>query len=227
MCGRFSLATPPDVLAQQFEIPEVPELEPRYNIAPTQDVPIVRVTDGAAPREMVLVRWGLVPWWADDPSIGNRLINARAETAATTPAYRDAFSERRCLVVADGFYEWRKENGRKQPYFIRLRSGGPMGFAGLWDRWRDKVKGDKLQSCTIVTTNASPTIRELHDRMPVIVPPVDYDRWLDPTVHLRSRLKDILQPYPEGELEAFPVSTRVNRPENEGPENVEPVGPKL
>ena len=247
MCGRFSLASHPDTLAEQFELHEVPDLKPRFNIAPSTDVPVVRTTDAEAPREMVLVRWGLVPWWADDPSIGNRMINARSETVDTTPAFRDAFKERRCLVPADGFYEWQKVNGGKQPYHIRidpeapdaalpefLRGDGdaetkrpdliPMAFAGLWERWRDE-DGNRLLSCTILTTKPNDLIRPIHDRMPVVVGPQDYARWLDPRTGSKEDLQDILKPPPPAWLRAVPVSTKVNRPENDGPELLEPVEP--
>ncbi|MBI3462160.1 MAG: SOS response-associated peptidase [Planctomycetes bacterium] len=163
MCGRFTLRTSARDVAEEFGLIEVPDLFPRYNIAPTQPVPVVR-----KPRQLDFLRWGLIPPWADDPKIGSRMINARAETVATTPAFRRAFQTRRCLVIADGFYEWQN----RVPFLIHRRDHRPFAFAGLWDRWKG------IDSCTIITTDPNDLIRPLHDRMPVILAPEDYDRWL-------------------------------------------------
>jgi putative SOS response-associated peptidase YedK len=210
MCGRYSLRKPTREIAGEFDLADVPELPPRYNIAPTQDVPVVRLAPDRQRREFGLLRWGLIPSWADDPGIGNRLINARGETVAGKPAFRRAFQTRRCLIVADGFFEWRKTDGRKQPYFIHRKDDRPFAFAGLWERW---ARGDEpVESCTIITTEANELMQPIHDRMPVIVPCSAYDLWLDPTVKDLSRLETLLSPDPELELEAYPVSTLVNSP---------------
>ncbi|HEX8199940.1 MAG TPA: SOS response-associated peptidase, partial [Isosphaeraceae bacterium] len=210
MCGRYTLRAPNREVAAAFDLPEVPEIPARYNIAPTQPVPAVRTTPDGIGRELVSLRWGLIPSWADDPAIGNRMINARAETVASKPAYRRPFRTRRCLIVGDGFYEWRQHDGRKQPYYIRRKDDRPFAFAGLWDQWgRD---AEVVRSCTIITTEANELMAPIHDRMPVIVPPAAYGLWLDPAVLDPGPLREVLRPYPPGELEAFPVSTFVNRP---------------
>ena len=211
MCGRFSLKTPSKVLAKAFKI-EVPTLPLRYNIAPTQQVAAVRSRpDG---RELALLKWGLVPSWAKDASIGSRMINARAETVAEKPAYRWAFRRRRCLVPADGFYEWKREGGSKQPYHFRMRDEQPFAFAGLWERWRGEL-GEVIDSCTIITTEANELLAPVHDRMPVILPPEAYDTWLDDEFTDALALGGLLRPYPAEAMERFPVSTRVNSPKND------------
>ena len=179
MCGRFLLHTPVDTLQRAFGFAERPNLRPRYNIAPTQTVPIVRQKDGGG-RELALVRWGLIPSWAKEAGIGGRLINARAETVAEKPAFRGAFRKRRALVPADGFYEWRKREGDrpKQPLLVRRRDGQPFAFAGLWEHWRGPE--GEVETCTILTTEANAALAPIHDRMPVILDPACYDRWLDP-----------------------------------------------
>jgi putative SOS response-associated peptidase YedK len=219
MCGRYNLTAPPERLAHVFCVPDIPPLQPRYNIAPTQNVLIVRQ---AAVREGVLVRWGLVPSWSDDLKIGYKLINARGETVATKPSFRSAFKHRRCLVVADGFYEWKKVGKAKQPYHIHLTNNSPFAFAGLWEYW-ESAEGESVESCTIVTTTANDVMKPLHDRMPVILGPAHYDRWLDPQHYDREALQTLLVPYPKKGLTAVPVSTFVNRPRNEGPKCVEPL----
>jgi putative SOS response-associated peptidase YedK len=213
MCGRYLLTTPVDALSQLFRFGERPNLGPRYNIAPTQDVPVVRRSRDGARRELILVRWGLVPWWADDPRIGNRLINARAETLERTPAFRDAYRRRRCLVPADGFFEWRKEGRRRQPLLIRRRDLAPFAFAGLWERWK-QPDGGVLRSCTIVTCPANALLAPVHDRMPVILAEPDHDVWLNSETDGRP----LLRPCPADWLEAIPVSSRVNSPANDDPE---------
>jgi len=173
MCGRFTLRSSPASIAQVFGLVDVPDLLPLFNIAPTQPVAVVRQRANDRVKELVFLRWGLIPAWADDPSIGNRLANARSETVATKPSFRSAFRSRRCLVVADGFYEWQKTNGHKQPYFVGLQSDRPFGLAGLWERWE---KGDEpVESCTILTTDANELMQPIHERMPVILPPDQYD----------------------------------------------------
>jgi putative SOS response-associated peptidase YedK len=170
---------------------------------------IRQAVDGTA-RECVALRWGLVPSWADDPAVGNRLINARAETVASKPSFRAAFRQRRCLVPADGFYEWQKQAGKKQPFYIHLRGGGPFAFAGLWERWQGA--DEPIESFTIVTTEANELVRSLHERMPVILPREAYKHWLDPAYAKLEELQALLRPYPAEEMAAFPVSTRVNSP---------------
>ena len=218
MCGRFSLGVDTDRLVAAFGIASVAEPhEPRYNIAPTQPVPaVVRGEDGL---RLGALRWGLVPHWADDPGIGSRLINARSETVDRKPAFRDAFRERRCWVLADGFYEWREQDGRKVPVHFHLPDGAPFAFAGIWDRWR-RDQGEVV-SCTLLTTEPSDDVRPVHDRMPVILPADVRERWLDPDAD-PSDLKALLRPFP-GTLEGHAVSTRVNSPENDDPSLIEPA----
>lgn len=218
MCGRFTLRTPAKEIAEQFALFSAPDLTPRYNIAPSQQVAAVRVAHNDG-RELVWLRWGLVPSWADDSAVGYKMINARGESVATKPSFRNDFKARRCLVVADGFYEWQKTGGKKQPYYIRLKSGRPFAFAGLWEHWGRE--GKEIDSCTIITTDANELMEPLHDRMPVIVAASDYDLWLDPAVKDVERLQALLQPYPPGEMEAYPVSTVVNNPRNETEKCVE------
>ena len=207
------MRAPASVIAEQFSLFEVPLLKPRFNIAPTQPVPVVRMTpQQAAPqREFVLLHWGLVPSWAKDSTIGNRMINARVETAADKPAFRTALRRRRCLIVADGFYEWQKAGKRRQPMFIHLRDDRPLAFAGLWESW-EGADHSALESCTILTTAANDLVRPIHDRMPVIVAPADYARWLDPAVQSPEPILPLLRPYPSEPMEAYAVSTRVNSP---------------
>ena len=211
MCGRYTVRGILPV-AELFGISLPPAFQqPRYNIAPTQDVLVVRTArDGAgAGRRGDLMRWGLVPSWAPDRSVGNRMINARAETAAAKPAFRDAMKRRRCLVPADGFYEWKAAPGsrRKQPHLIKMKGDRPFGFAGLWDTW---WRGDeKLESFTILTTTPNEIVAPVHDRMPVIVPPEHFDRWLDPAVGAAG-VGDLLRPYPAGEMESVPAGNEVN-----------------
>jgi len=220
MCGRFTLRTSPAVLAEIFEVLRMPDFEPRYNIAPTQQVVAVRQNPALKHREAALLRWGLVPSWADDPSIGNRLINARADTVATKPSFRSAFKSRRCLVLADGFYEWQKIGSRKQPYLITLRNGAPFAFAGLWESW--KKAEPPLESCTLITTDANAVLEPIHDRMPVILPEEHYDAWLNPATPA-AELQELLKPYPASEMQSQPVSTLVNNPRNDSPECVRPL----
>jgi len=222
MCGRYTVRSIQPV-AELFGISLPPEFQPRYNVAPTQDVLVVRSAskeETNAARRGDLLRWGLVPSWADDPSMGNRMINARAETAATRPAFRDAMKRRRCLVPADGFYEWQKQEGsaRKQPHLIRMADDRPFGFAGLWDTWR---RGDEmLETFTILTTSPNELVAPIHDRMPVIVASQDFDRWLDPKVDAAG-VADLLKPCPAEQMRAGPVGLGVNNPKNDDPSCVE------
>jgi putative SOS response-associated peptidase YedK len=220
MCGRYMLTSPVEALRQLFMFEQRPNLMPRYNIAPTQDVPIVRLTRDGSARELVTVRWGLVPFWADDLSIGNRLINARCETVHTMRAFREAYSRRRCLVPADGFFEWQKQGKLRQPFLIRRKDQVPFAFAGLWERWRQPGADDAVvRSCTIITCPANDLVAPLHDRMPVILAPDAHARWLDPKTDARYLLK----PCPSAWLEAFPVDRRLNSPNNDDPECIQPT----
>lgn len=224
MCGRYSITTPLEAVQRLFKVAERPNMPARYNVAPTQDVPAVRLGgDGA--RHLVSLRWGLIPFWAKEAAIGQRMINARSESAPTKPAFRAAFRRRRCLVVADGFYEWRKPAGKgeaKQPYRVTLKDGGPFAFAGLWEHWRDPQDGTEIESCTILTTDANGVVAPLHDRMPVIVDPADYDTWLD-TGGEPDAAAALLKPYPGDAMRAYPVSRRVNNVANDGPDLIEPL----
>jgi putative SOS response-associated peptidase YedK len=221
MCGRYTLKADREVLAEQFDLLEVPELVPRYNVAPSQGVPVVRLADGAG-RRLDLLRWGLVPSWADDPAIGNRMINARAETVAEKPAYRSAFRRRRCLVVADDFYEWATAAGKggKVPHYFRLANGEPFAFAGLWEQGS---KGDEpVESCALLTTEANDVVAPVHDRMPVILAPDDYARWLDPGAG-PAELQALLVPY-GGAMVAHAVGRLVNDPRHDDLRCIEPAG---
>ena len=220
MCGRYTLRTPVEKLAEEFGIDASSvELPPNYNVAPTQEVAAVLSEGGE--RRLELLRWGLIPSWADDPGIGSRMINARAETAPEKPSFRRAFRERRCLIPADGFYEWKRMNGAKQPFYIRMKEGRPFAFAGLWESWKDNG-GPEIRSCAILTTGPNALAGEIHDRMPVILPAGSYDAWLDPEAE-KEELVALLAPYPEAEMEAYPVSRFVNSPSNNDPRCIEPA----
>lgn len=228
MCGRYTLTTPGEVIAEIFELPEAPEVTARYNVAPTQEVAAIRSDEECGGRQLVHLRWGLVPHWADDPAIGNRMINARAESVADKPAFRTSFQKKRCLVLADGFYEWQKlAGGKKQPWYFRLASGAPFAFAGLWASWHEQAPGSDrapLETCTVLTTDANALVAKSHHRMPVILAPEDLDLWLDPRVRDRERLEAALGPFDPDRMIAFPVSTRVNTPANDDPSVIEPLG---
>ena len=216
MCGRFSLFVPPGILEERFDAEVAGTYVPRYNVAPRDDVAAIRNDD---PETIDALSWGLVPDWVDDPDDFPRPINARAETVAEKPSFRDAFAERRCLVLADGFYEWTGRRGSKQPYRIVRTDGEPFAFAGLWETWGSN--GGTLRTTTIVTTAANETVGAIHDRMPVILERDEERPWLsggDPDV-----LQSMLHPYPDGELDAYPVSTAVNDPSHDSPDVVEPV----
>lgn len=223
MCGRFTLATPPDQIAELFDVPEVPSVEARYNIAPTQDVPVCRQPGPGATRQIDLLRWGLVPFWADDLKIGNRMINARSETASSKPAYRTAFKRRRCLVPATGFFEWKKENGGKQPYLFRREDGAPFAFAGLWEHWSDDETGEVAETFTILTCAANELVAPVHKRMPVVLRPDDFGFWLDPSNDDVAALDELAGPWPPAGFEAYPVSRDVNSPRNDNATLVEPL----
>lgn len=224
MCGRYTLTSPGEVVAEIFELPDVPPILPRYNLAPTQEAAVVRVAAPGAPRTLDRLRWGLIPWWAKDPAIGNRMINARAESAADRPAYRDSFRRWRCLVPADGFYEWKKLAAKsKQPYLIRRQDRLPFAFAGLWSSWRGPESDRPVETFTILTTEPNDLLRPLHDRMPVILDRRDFAAWLDPANRDLARLQALLAPAPTGGWEAVPVSRAVNSPDHDEPDCIEPL----
>lgn len=215
MCGRYTLSVPAETLAQHFGLETVPDVSPRFNIAPTQAAPVVRLSTAAEAPVLDFLRWGLVPSWAKDASGAGRLINARSETAAEKPSFRSAMRHRRCLVPADGFYEWRAEGGVKQPYRIVRPDGAPFAFAGLWERWG---KGDEpLETFTILTTAANATLAPLHERMPVILDPADYALWLDPTAVDVALVEPLLVPAADDALVFYPVARAVNVVGNDDP----------
>ena len=219
MCGRFTLRTPAGAIVEQFHLRGELQLPLRFNIAPSQPIAAVRQTVAGGERELAMLRWGLIPFWAKEAAIGNRMINARSETLAEKPSFRAAYKNRRCLIVADGYYEWQKRESGKQPYYFHRQDDGPFAFAGLWERW-DKGP-EPIESCTIITTDANELSRPIHDRMPVILSPEKYDLWLDPEFEETAPLQPLLQPYPSDDLVAEPVSTHVNRPTNDDPRCIE------
>ena len=221
MCGRFTLRANLNRLLMEFEAEARHEYQPnpRYNVAPTQQILTISLIDGK--RAIMARRWGLVPFWAADPKIGNSLINARAETVAEKPAFRNSFKKDRCLVIADGFYEWKKLDAKKkQPYFIHLKDDRPFAFAGLAAHWD---KAGEINSATIITTDANQLMAPIHDRMPVILPKESIQLWLDPEFQDKPELLSLLKPYPEEEMVATPVSTLVNSPKNEDPCCINPL----
>lgn len=226
MCGRYSLTTPAEAVRRLLRYPERPNLRPRANIAPTQDVAAVRLerrdSETAPAVHFVWLRWGLIPSWAKDAAIGSRMINARAESVADKPAFRAAFRQRRCLIAADGFYEWRSEGGQKQPYRVALADGGPFAFAGLWERWTKGADGAPVESCTIVTTEANERLRPIHPRMPVILDPADFDAWLDPDTP-GPEAQALLRPFPGDRLTAYRVSRLINNVANDDPSLIAPI----
>lgn len=226
MCGRFSLASGNDILFNRFLLdPESEaEIRPRYNIAPGQDAPVVVVRDGA--RRLEMMHWGLIPFWAKDESIGNRLINARSETITEKQSFKNPFKRRRCLVPADGFYEWRKEpGGGKTPMRITLKSREPFAFAGLWEAWKHPQRG-VIHSFTITTIGPNDLMAAIHDRMPVILLPEHENDWLNPDIHDEDLLRSFLKPYPAAGMESFEVSTLVNSPANDSPDCIAPAAEK-
>ena len=223
MCGRFTLAVETSELQTAFpflNVPESTQLAPRYNVAPTQDVAVV-ANNGEHTLEMF--HWGLIPGWAKDTSIRNRMINARAETLAEKPSFRAAYKRRRCLILADGFYEWRKDaGGKKTPMYIQLKSREPFAFAGLWEVWHAD-QDDQILSCTIITTTPNALMEKIHDRMPVILDPQHYEQWLDAGEQTPDTLDKLLKPFAASKMKAYAVSTAVNRPANDSLANIAPV----
>ena len=258
MCGRFTLRASASVIAEQFALFELPPFTARFNIAPSQPVPVIRlqpeqresqrgcektgtgsvptrtshveIASGTVPvpicsqpqRELVWLQWGLIPSWAESPALGSRLINARAESAAEKPAFRTALRRRRCLVVADGFYEWQTVDGAKQPYFIHLRDDRPFAFAGMWEAW-ESPDHSMLETCTLITTEPNEVMRPIHNRMPVILSPDAYATWLNPAIQEPRRLASLLVPYSGNALQAHAVGSFVNTPSNDSPRCIEPV----
>ena len=221
MCGRFSLFAPGELIAQQFGVIVDHDIEPRYNIAPTQPVAAIRLTQDGAEREFTYLKWGLIPSWAKDPKIGSRMINARSETAAEKPSFRAAFKRRRCLIPATGFYEWQRLEDSKQPMFIYAEDGSSFGLAGLWEIWY-APDGSSVQSCTILTTEPNELMTPIHNRMPVIIDPQDYSMWLDPGPNPQDALH-LMRPYEAQKMAAYPVSTAVNNPRNEDFQCIQPI----
>jgi len=222
MCGRYAVTSAPEAIRALFGYPEQPNFPPRYNVAPTQPIAIVRLIDGK--RQFALVRWGLLPSWVKDPKNFSLLINARGESLTDKPAFSAAVKRRRCLVPADGFYEWKTSRVGKQPYFVRAKSGGPIAFAGLWETWMGP-NGEELETAAIVTTRANRTLDEIHDRMPVVVPPEAFNLWLDcANVDVETAMT-LVAPAPDAVLEAYTVSSAVNRTANDNPALLEPRPP--
>ena len=224
MCGRYTLHHSPEEIEERFDVePEEEWLSPRYNIAPSQIVPVIRhAQSGDSRRQMIGCRWGLIPYWAKDPKIGNNLINAKAETIAEKPSFKQPFQKRRCLIPADGFYEWRKQGkAPSQPMYVRRRDGALFAFAGLWEQWKSP-EGAAVETCTIITVEPNELLSTIHHRMAAILRPDDERAWLDP----KSKVDDLLQilrPYESDLLEAIPVSRAVNSPAHESPELIAPI----
>ena len=222
MCGRYSITTPVEALRRLFRFAgPAPNLAASYNVAPRQDVPVIRLAEGGT-RAIAMLRWGLVPFWAKDAAIGDRLINARSETAHEKPSFRAAFKARRCILPADGFYEWKKEGKAKQPYRIGLEDGAPFGLAGLWERW-DDPSGGVLETCAILTGEANEALRPIHHRMPVILDPNDHATWLDTVATDAAAARALLRPFAAGPMVAYAVSRHVNNARNDDPACIEPL----
>ena len=222
MCGRYTVTASPEVLRALFAYAEQPNFPPRYNIAPTQPIAIVRLVDGK--RQFALVRWGLLPSWVKDPKTFTLLINARGESVVDKPAFRAAMKRRRCLIPAGGFYEWQKAGDRKRPFYVHAKSGEPLAFAGLWETWTGP-NGEELDTAAIVTTRANKTLGPIHDRMPVIVPPEAFDLWLNSNEVDATTASALIAPAPDGLLEAYEISTAVNRTANDNAKLLEPIVP--
>jgi putative SOS response-associated peptidase YedK len=220
MCGRYLITSAPEAFRRLFGYPEQPNFPPRYNVAPTQPIPIVRIVDGQ--RQFALVRWGLIPPWVKDPRKFSLLINARCESVNDKPAFRNAMRRRRCLVPADGFYDWAQDRGYRRPYVVRPKDGGPIAYAGLWETWMGP-NGEEMETATIITTAANRQLARLHERMPVIVPPEAFALWLDCRNVDAVTATALLVPAREGLLEAYEVSTAVNRVENDSAALIEPA----
>jgi putative SOS response-associated peptidase YedK len=224
MCGRFTNKAKPEQIKSEFKIgSKNPNLyEPRFNIAPSQMIDVV--FEPESERIISQLKWGLVPSWSKDSDIGNRMINARAETLTEKPSFREAFKSRRCIIPASGFYEWQKQaKGAKQPFYFYLKDKDVFGFAGLWESWIDKQTGEELETCTIITTEANNVLKSVHERMPVILKPESYDEWLDTKVKDTGRLQKLLVPYSAKEMDSHPVSRSVNIPDSDSSDLIEPI----
>jgi putative SOS response-associated peptidase YedK len=220
MCGRYLITSAPEAFRRLFGYPEQPNFPPRYNVAPTQPVPIVRMFEGK--RQFALVRWGLIPAWVKDPRGFTLLVNGRGESVNDKPAFRNAMKRRRCLFLADGFYEWAEHGGRKRPFLVRPKNGQPVAFAGLWESWMGP-NGEETETVAVLTTEANRTLMPIHHRMPVVIPPEAFDMWLDCVNVDALTAAALLVPAPEDLMEAYEISTAVNRVANDGPEVIEPV----
>jgi len=224
MCGRYRLSRRKQLVEEYFDSTGEDDWVPRYNIAPTQPVPIIRQNPKEPHRELSLVRWGLIPWWAKDSSGGAAMINARSETAATKPAFRDALKLRRCLIPADGFYEWKRNGKEKQPYCFEINEGQLFAFAGIWETWKDASrKTMTIETCSILTTTPNAVTSTVHDRMPVILESDSYDLWLDPGMTKVNAVTEVLKPFDARLMRSFPVSTRVNHAANDDAECSTPI----
>jgi putative SOS response-associated peptidase YedK len=225
MCGRFTLKTPVEQLSEKFRFPEIIPLKPRYNIAPSQDVAVIRRLPDDQERKLAMLRWGLIPAWAKDPAKARQPINSKSETVAELPTFRVAFRQRRCLIPTDGFYEWKQESGRKQPVYIYMKDREPFAFAGLWERWVGE-EAEFIESCTILTTEPNDLLEPIHNRMPVILDPTQYDLWLDPDVQQPDKLRPLLHSYPSESMTFYPVNLRVNNPKHDDPLCLEQLPPE-
>jgi putative SOS response-associated peptidase YedK len=215
MCGRFVLEHSPDQLMKVYRLSSAPDLSPRYNVTPSQQIAVVRQQNGGD-RELSSLQWGLIPSWSKDSAIGYKMINARSETVHEKPSFKQAFHARRCIIPASGFYEWNKVGKEKIPHYIRLRDGDIMSLAGLWERWKSP-EGKELETCTILTTAANSLVKKLHDRMPVILHKAEFDLWLDRDIDDVKRLTELFHPYPSDQLEEYVVNKDVNSPMNDSP----------
>jgi putative SOS response-associated peptidase YedK len=224
MCGRYRLSRHAEVLAIYYAEYEGLDWDARYNIAPTQNVPVIRQDTKQPIRRASFMRWGLIPSWANDASLGARMINARAETVDTKPAFKESLEQRRCLIPADGFYEWKRNGTNKQPYCFELAEREPFAFAGLWDCWR-APDGTPLETCTILTTTPNQLLADVHDRMPVILSPANYDLWLDPGFRDTATTTHMLKPFDAELMRRYVVSERINNTANDDPECSQPIGP--
>lgn len=219
MCGRYQITTAPEAIRRLFRYAEQPNFPPRYNVAPTQPIPIVRMTDGA--RHFALVRWGLIPSWVKDPKAFTLLINARGESVNDKPAFRNAMRYRRCLIPADGFYEWKRDGAVPRPYHVRLKGGGPFAFAGLWESWSGP-NGEEVETAAIVTTDANSALRPIHERMPVMLEEDAYDLWLDCRNVDAMTASALIAPIRDERIEAYEISPAVNKVANDGSDLIEP-----
>ena len=224
MCGRYRLTRKKEILAEHFGIEPPDNWQPRYNVAPTQDIPVIRQDSKQPKRIAATMRWGLIPIWSKDPKMGYKMINARSEGIIEKPAFSDALKKRRCLIPADGFYEWQKSGGKKKPFCFTMADEALFAFAGIWERWKDP-EGKWIETCSIITTTPNKLTEDVHDRMPVILHPEDYDLWLDPGFHDTATLTGLLRPYEAEAMKRFEVSTRVNSVENDDPDLLNPERP--